>query len=104
MAGPTWAVSRWRTRPIRAYVRPHELESERFANDHPSLPARVVHIHPAESVVRVQLAAEGRNTVIHAEVNPERYAELRSGQKVYASPRRVRLFVPDDDSSLEYAI
>jgi sulfate/thiosulfate transport system ATP-binding protein len=94
------------SRPIRAYVRPHELEIERVANGHPGLPARIIHVNPAGSVVRVQLEAEGRNTVIHAEVNPDRYAELglRPGQKVFASPRRVRLFVPDDNSSLEYAI
>jgi sulfate transport system ATP-binding protein len=93
-------------KPIRAYVRPHELELDHAANGASSLPARVLHVNPAGSVVRVQLEADGFGTVIHVEVNPERYAELalRPGQTVFASPRRVRLFVPEDDTPLDYAI
>lgn len=93
-------------KPIRAYVRPHELELHAAANGDSSLPARVLHVNAAGPVVRVQLAADGLKAVIHVEVNPERYAELglRPGQTVYASPRRVRLFVPEDDTPLDYAI
>ncbi|OAI46794.1 sulfate ABC transporter, partial [Planctomycetaceae bacterium SCGC AG-212-F19] len=93
-------------KPIRAYVRPHELEIAHAASGAASLSARVLHVNPAGPVVRVQLAAEGFGAVLHVEVNPERYAELalRPGQSVYASPRRVRLFVPGDDTALDYAI
>lgn len=93
-------------RRIRAYVRPHEMEIGHAAADASSLAARVLHVNPAGPVVRVQLRAETSGLLIHVEVNPERYGELalRPGQTVYASPRRVRLFVPEDESPLDYAI
>jgi sulfate transport system ATP-binding protein len=79
------------------YVRPHELEIDRTAEGTSSLRAKVLHVHPAGSVTRVQLHALEFEREIHVDVSPSRYAELslKAGDVVYVSPRRVRVFVPD---------
>jgi sulfate transport system ATP-binding protein len=84
-------------RPATGYVRPHELNIETIANGTPSFKARVVHVNAAGAVARVQLADAQSGAVIHVEISPGRYAELdlRAGDTVYLSPRRVRIFMPD---------
>ena len=79
------------------YVRPHELEILRPSENGTGLAARVVHVHPAGAVTRVQLEALDTSAAIHVEVSPERWAELnlRSGETVQVAPKRVRVFVPD---------
>ena len=87
-------------RPAMVYVRPHELDIERTADKASSLKAKVLHINPAGSVTRVQLHAPEFDVEIQVDVSPSRYAELclQTGDIVYVSPRRFRVFVP------EYAI
>jgi sulfate transport system ATP-binding protein len=87
-------------RPATVYVRPHELEIEHQSGGATSLPARVLHVNPAGSVTRVQLLAEDFGAEVSVDLSPDRYAELRlrAGDRVYVSPRRARVFVP------EYAI
>lgn len=94
------------SREVKAYVRPHEVELDHESRGSGSLSARVVHVNPAGSTVRVQLVAEEFGLVINVEVNRERYSELqlKPGQKVFASPRQVRLFVPEGEMQLDYAI
>jgi sulfate transport system ATP-binding protein len=83
----------------QAYVRPHELEIGYERDGESSLEARVIHVNPAGSVARVQLAGDDGSS-IQVELSQDRYAELslKPGDRVYVSPRRVRVFVP------EYAI
>jgi sulfate/thiosulfate transport system ATP-binding protein len=83
--------------PAKVYVRPHELDIDRSANAVSSLRAKVLHINPAGSVTRVQLHAPDFDLNIHVDMSPSRYAELslKTGDEVYVSPRRVRVFMPD---------
>lgn len=87
-------------RSAAVYVRPHELEIDLVPNGAPSLQAEVLHVNPAGSVTRVQVLALDFGAVVYIDVSPERYAELglKAGDRIYVSPRRVRVFVP------EYAI
>ena len=91
---------------VKGYVRPHEVDIELHKNGRPSLGAKVVHINPAGSVVRVQLLAEEYGVFINVELNRVRYSELalKTGQKVFASPRQVRLFGPEGQGTADYAI
>jgi sulfate transport system ATP-binding protein len=79
------------------YVRPHELSIYRTPNNGSSLKAKVVHINPAGSVVKVRLLAEEFSLVVNVDVSPAEFSDLglRANETVYVSPRRVRLFVPD---------
>jgi sulfate transport system ATP-binding protein len=83
--------------PTSVYVRPHELDIERASTDNGSLEARVAHINPAGSIVRVQVVAALLGGVITVHLTPERLAELelRVGERVYLSPRRLRVFLPE---------
>jgi sulfate transport system ATP-binding protein len=89
-------------RPASVYVRPHELDIHRMHNGNSGLAARVVHVNPAGSVTRVELQALDSGRSVHVELSPARQAELRlaAGETVLVAPRRVRVFVPEDDYSI----
>jgi sulfate transport system ATP-binding protein len=84
------------------YVRPHELDIEHHANGSGGLRAKVLHVNPAGSVTRVQLLALELERVVHADLSPERYAELalQPGDTVYVAPRRVRVFSSEPEYSI----
>jgi len=79
------------------YVRPHELTLERTPNG-TSMLARVVHINPAGSVVKVRLISDEFGLVVNVDVERGRYTELalNAGDKVYVSPKKVRVFMQPD--------
>jgi sulfate transport system ATP-binding protein len=84
-------------RAASVYVRPHELDIERHANGTPSLAARVVHLHFAGGMTRVQLEAVHDGSALHVDLTTSRSRELelKSGDVVRVSPRRVRVFLPE---------
>jgi sulfate transport system ATP-binding protein len=81
----------------RVFVRPHELDLTRTREGSSALEARITHINPAGSVVKVRLVAEQFGLLINVDVVPERYAALRlkAGEVVYISPKRARMFTDD---------
>jgi len=83
------------SRDVQIYVRPHELDIDRLGTS--GLSARVVHVNPAGSVVRVQLIATEFGMPISVELGPEKADELKlqPGEIVFVAPRKVRFFVPD---------
>ena len=56
----------------------------------------------AGPLTRVQLLALELEEVVHVDLTPERYAELRlqAGDAVFVSPRRVRVFAPEPEYSI----
>jgi sulfate transport system ATP-binding protein len=86
------------SRAATAYVRPHELEIERFPNGKSSLAAKVLQINPAGSVAKVRMLSEEFGVALNVELSLERYAalHLRPGETVHVSARKVRVFVPED--------
>lgn len=86
------------SRDATAYVRPHEVELNRTAPLETSLPVRVVHVNPAGPVTRVRLVSEAFGAALNVDLSPARYRELalRPGDKVFATPKRVRVFLPED--------
>ncbi|MBX3414736.1 MAG: sulfate/molybdate ABC transporter ATP-binding protein [Pirellulales bacterium] len=93
------------SRQATLYVRPHELELERAPNGVPSLKAHVLRVNPTGSLAKVYLDIPDHGIAMNAEVSSARCAELelRAGDTVYVSPRRVRVFVPDTQAP-EYVI
>ncbi|MBZ0254207.1 MAG: TOBE-like domain-containing protein, partial [Candidatus Methylomirabilis sp.] len=83
----------------RAFVRPHELDILRAPEREPSLPAVVRRIHSAAANAKIELAGEDGRTIL-AEISHERLRALALvvGERVYVSPREVKVFAP------EYAI
>jgi sulfate transport system ATP-binding protein len=76
------------------YVRPHELVIEQRRNGAAAIEAKVVHVNPTGSRIKVELRALDTEQVIIAEVTQERFAELplSSGDRVFVSARKARVF------------
>jgi sulfate/thiosulfate transport system ATP-binding protein len=85
--------------PTTLYVRPHELELNHSPSEVGSLKAHVERVNPAGSVAKVFVWSDEFGIGMHVELSSERYAELqvRTGDIVYVSPRRVRAFVPEPE-------
>src|SRR5439155_16134062 len=81
-------------RPVRAYIRPHELDIEHPGSGGSGLRAQVLHVNPAGSVARVQVLAEEFDLVVNVDLSLARFAELglRRGDAVHVVPQRVRIF------------
>jgi len=84
-------------RQAKVYVRPHELDIHRSTNGVASLKAQVSRVLSAGSVAKVYLTSPDFGLGLNVELSAERYAELdlKSGDIVYVSPRKVRVFVPE---------
>jgi sulfate transport system ATP-binding protein len=85
------------SRPATAYVRPHELEIRPAPNGEPALRAKILHANPAGSAARIQVLTEESGAVLSVEISLEQFADLdlKPGDTVFVSPRRVRVFVED---------
>jgi sulfate transport system ATP-binding protein len=85
----------------KVYVRPHELAVERVPTGE-SVRATVLHASPAGSVARVRMLADDFGAVLQADLTPDRFSQLdlKPGDVVYVSPRRMRVFAPVEDYSI----
>lgn len=86
------------SRNATAYVRPHEVELDRTPQLDSSLAVRVVHVNPAGPVTRVRLVSDAFGAALNVDLSPGRYRDLalRPGDEVYATPKQVRVFLPED--------
>jgi sulfate transport system ATP-binding protein len=82
-------------RPAALYMRPHELEIVRHSNGTPGLAANIERVQAAGAVARIALRAVESGSGIQVELSAARYAELqlRAGESVFVSPKRVRVFM-----------
>jgi sulfate transport system ATP-binding protein len=81
----------------RVFVRPHELEITRTREGSSALEARITHINPAGSVVKVRCIAEQFGLLVNVDVTPERYAalKLKPEEVVYIAAKKARMFAED---------
>jgi sulfate transport system ATP-binding protein len=79
---------------VVGYVRPHEIELSRSVTDVASLAARIRRVHSAGASVRIEFEAESAASPLVAELDERTFQalELRAGDDVFLSPRRVRVF------------
>ena len=80
-----------------AYIRPHELDIARTADGGNCMLAKIVHVNPAGSVVKVRLLAEDFGLMINVDLTPDRYRALalKPGETVYVTPKSARFFEGD---------
>jgi sulfate transport system ATP-binding protein len=85
---------------LDAYIRPHELDLSRSGEGSNCLLARIVHINPAGSVVKVRLMAEDFGLMITVDITPDRHRSLRlkTGEMVYIIPKAGN--TPDSDYAI----
>ena len=80
----------------KVYVRPHELEIERHLNGSPAMEASVARINPAGSLAKVVLTGEGgREIQVDLPFDRLVHLDLKPGDTVYVSAKKVRVFAPD---------
>jgi sulfate transport system ATP-binding protein len=77
-----------------AYVRPHDIDISRIAQDDTALPVEVKLVRAIGSIVRVEVALGSGSEFIEIELSRERFdaAPLVSGDKVFIRPRQFKVF------------
>ena len=85
------------SRPATMYVRPRELDIQYTANGGPSVAAEVQRVQAVGPIAKIQLRAQDFGVDLNVELTSERFAELqlKAGDRVFVSPRKVRVFVPE---------
>jgi len=82
--------------PAVGYVRSHDIEIERLPVDASSMEAEVRHILSVGPLVRVDLAlTAGEGVEVDLSRDIADRLNLRVGEKVFARPRKVRVFTDD---------
>jgi sulfate transport system ATP-binding protein len=78
----------------RVFVRPHELEIERYQSNGASVPARINRIQSAGPIVRVELTNDQSDSIT-VEMTHERYRNLtiKTGETVFVKLRDSKVFV-----------
>lgn len=81
--------------PAVGYVRPHDIEIERYRNGTPAIEAKVNHVHPIGPLVHVELTRGDTGDLIEVELTKERYRAMRlkEGERVFVTPRNLKVFV-----------
>jgi sulfate/thiosulfate transport system ATP-binding protein len=79
--------------PVVGYARPHDVVLERLPGAG-CIEAVVRHIQPAGPLVRVQLTRSDTSDPIQADLSRERYRELelKAGERMFVTPRNLRVF------------
>jgi sulfate transport system ATP-binding protein len=97
LSAPHPVAVRETTQSGRVYVRPHEVVIRHQRNGSASIGAKVVHVNPAGSRIKIELRAVDSEQLINAELTSERYDELnlKPGELVFVSASRVRMFGPE---------
>ena len=81
-----------------AYVRPHELDITRhLGSTEEGVEAVVRYVHAVGPTVRLELEYQDSGRRLDAELTRERFQELqlKAGEVVYATPRRLQVFSDD---------
>jgi sulfate transport system ATP-binding protein len=83
--------------PAVGYIRSHDLSIERQPSDDSSIESVVSDIHAVGPAVRVKLILGGKHESVEAELTRETYNSLllKKGDKVFVTPRNVKVFVED---------
>jgi sulfate/thiosulfate transport system ATP-binding protein len=78
----------------RVFVRPHEMEIERYASNGSSVSARISRIQSAGPIVRVELSSAEHDSIT-VEMTHDRYRELsiKTGETVFVKVRDARVFL-----------
>ncbi len=84
---------RGRGKPVKIYSRPHEMYVEKTPDDHEYIQARVIHVNPAGSLVKMEMERpNGR--IIQVEILKsvfERF-NIKKGEYLYVRPKQNKVF------------
>ncbi len=77
-----------------AYVRPHDIDIARVAQDETALPVLISQVRAVGAIVRVEVTPEAGGELIEIELSRERFdsAPVACGERMYIRPRQFRVF------------
>jgi sulfate transport system ATP-binding protein len=77
------------------FVRPHDLEVERYQQGVHGIVAKLVRVHAIGPLAQLELERDDNQQLIEAVISTDRYAqlELKEGDIVAVRPKRLRVFV-----------
>jgi len=83
-------------RPVRLFVRPHELEIRTTSDGRPSFRAKVSRIRSAGPVVKIEVITEA-GEVVNVEMPHDQFrsSDIVTGSDVFVTPHDVRLFLKE---------
>ncbi|MDX1915139.1 MAG: sulfate ABC transporter ATP-binding protein [Methylophilus sp.] len=78
-----------------AYIRPHDIEVLRIADEKTSFKGKINYIHAVGSTVHLELERVDTKTLIEVELSRERFNALKlvQGETVYLKPNHLRIFL-----------
>ncbi|HAF01431.1 MAG TPA: sulfate ABC transporter ATP-binding protein [Methylophilaceae bacterium] len=78
-----------------AYIRPHDIEVLRIADEKNSFKGKINYIHAVGSTVHLELERADTKTLIEVELSRERFNALKlvQGETVYLKPNHLRVFL-----------
>jgi len=79
------------------FVRPHELEIERYTSDAEGIVAVLRRAHAIGPLAQLELERADNKELIEAVISTERYAQLalKEGEALVVRPKRLRVFVDE---------
>ncbi len=79
---------------VTAFVRPHELEVDRYPSSDSAIPALLLHAYALGPKVRVELRRMDNHELMEAELTRDRHRNLglAAGDSVWVTPKSLRLF------------
>ncbi|HYC57126.1 MAG TPA: sulfate/molybdate ABC transporter ATP-binding protein [Candidatus Binatia bacterium] len=85
------------SRPAKAYVRPHELEIDRYPRGGSCLRGTLTRVGRSGAVIKAEVLSEEFGIPLAVEVAQDRWTEmsLEQGDTVYVFPKRLRVFIHD---------
>ncbi len=93
------------SREATAYVRPHELDVDKAPFAKSSICGRITQVNPAGSLAKLRIWSDEFGMALNVDLDHDRFSALglASGDMIYVSPRRARVFVPET-TEVDYSI
>jgi sulfate transport system ATP-binding protein len=78
-----------------AYVRPHELEIDRYTTDAKGLVVKLRRVHGIGPLAQLELVREDNGQIVEAMISSERavHLNLQVGEALVVKPKRLHVFV-----------
>ena len=77
------------------YVRPHDIEIDRYTPGAQGIPAQLLHAHAIGPLAQLELERDDNKELIEAVISNEQFArlQLKTGERLLLRPKRLQVFV-----------
>jgi sulfate transport system ATP-binding protein len=81
--------------PGVGYVRPHDIQIDRYTPDGQGIVARLLHAHAIGPLAQLELERDDNHELIEAVISNEQFGrlQLKTGEQLLVNPKRLQVFV-----------